>query len=165
MTSDSREPPPATREQREREYNVGDVTTSYALQTHARDSPERALLRAILADALNILSFRPAPEDRWPARERYQETLSWFRGEIDSVRGCSFAEICVELEIGDPKEVAERVLRSLEEPPAVWRRGVSLPSYVRRLPNTPDIPRVRKGNLWRRSPGNRGPRPKKLRLH
>jgi len=85
------------------------------------DSPEKKLYRAMVRDALNLV-YSVSPRDGVERRRLKHDAVRWFRGDCISTEQCSFEEVCVNLELGDPGELAAVICKQLGEPPPTWER-------------------------------------------
>ena len=94
-----------------------------------RQTPERRLYQAMLADALNLL-YTVSPRDPYERRRLRNEALLWFQGKVESAPCCSFEEICTNLELGDHRPLVREIMVMVGAPPDSWGFRPSRPSGV-----------------------------------
>lgn len=122
---------PAKASKREREtplegsYDVGD-SYLFAVQdacSHVEIQPEKALLMAILADAIQVVS-EPSYMDSAKTRMLRANTVRWMKGEEGKGAHFTFVEICHHLDL-EPDETRVALLQSerrFRSHPKVWKR-------------------------------------------
>jgi len=106
-------------------YDPGDsyLAAVEAACPHVDLQPEKALLMAILADAIEVVS-EPAYMDSAKTRMLRANTVRWMKGEEEKGSHFTFVEICHHLDL-EPDETRVALLQSerrFRSHPKVWKR-------------------------------------------